>query len=429
MDELVTQAEAYESRPLYMIEIAKKRLLSSARLIGEIVKRKRAEQEKEKLEVQLRQTQKMEAVGALAGGIAHDLNNILTPMIIHTKIAMSSIAEVSPVRDNLQRVINAAHRAKDVVRQILTFSRQAPARTLPLKVTPIVREAVKLLRASLPTTVEIRQNIESTSYLTVADPTQIHQVLINLCTNAAHAMREKGGMLEVNLSDMELGAKNAVKYPDMKPGPYVRLSVSDTGTGMDRTVIDRIFDPFFTTKQKDEGTGMGLAVVHGIVKSCGGAITVDSEPENGTTFHVFFPRTETEAPQQILPAGSLPTGNERILFVDDNEIVVDAVRPLFESLGYEVVARMNGLETLEVFRSQPEKFDLVITDQTMPHMSGNELAQELIRIRPNIPIILCTGYSELITEEEAKTIGIREYVMKPFVMDDMARIIRKVLDE
>lgn len=395
----------------------------------DITGRERAEEEKERLGVQLRQAQKMEAIGTLAGGIAHDFNNILTPMIIHTEIALSDIDEESPVRDNLLRVSQAAYRAKEMVRLILTFSRQASAKPLPMKVAPVVREVLKLLRASLPTTIEIRQDIKSTSYLTMADPTQIHQVLINLCTNAEHAMREKGGMLEVSLADMEIGAKDAVKYPDMKPGPYLRLTVSDTGTGMDRTVIDRIFDPFFTTKQSGEGTGMGLAVVHGIVKSCGGAITVYSEPEKGTTFHVFFPRTETEAPQQILPAGPLPTGNERILFVDDNEVVVDAVRLLLESLGYKVVARMNGIEALEVFKAQPNEFDLVITDQTMPHMPGKELAQELIRIRPDIPIILCTGYSERITEEEAKAVGIREYVMKPFAMDDMARIIRKVLDE
>ena len=429
MDELVTQAKAYESRPQYMIEIAKRRLLSSARLIGETVKRNQAEQEKEKLEAQLRQTQKMEAVGALAGGIAHDFNNILTPMIIHTEIAMSSLDKESPVRDNLQRVSKAAHRAKDVVKQILTFSRQAPAKSFPMKVAPIVKEVLKLLRASLPTTIEIRQDIKSTSDLTVADPTQIHQVLINLCTNAEHAMREKGGVLKVSLEDIELGAEDAVKFPDIKPGPYLRLTVSDTGAGMDRTVADRIFDPFFTTKQRGEGTGMGLAVVHGIVTSCGGAITVDSEPEKGTAFHVIFPRTETEVPSQIRFVEPLPTGNERILFVDDDEFVVDAVRPLFEGLGYEVDARKNGLEALEVFREQPEKFDIVITDQTMPHMPGKVLAQELLRIRTDIPIILCTGYSDQITEEDAKAKGIREYVMKPFVMDDMARIIRKVLDK
>ncbi len=395
----------------------------------DISERKRVEEEKERLGAQLRQAQKMEAIGTLAGGIAHDFNNILTPMIIHTEIAMSNLAEESPVRDNLQRVSQAAHRAKEMVRLILTFSRQASAKPLPMKVAPVVREVLKLLRASLPTTIEIRQDIKSTSDLTVADPTHIHQVLINLCTNAAHAMREKGGVLEVRLADIDLGAKDAVKYPDMNPGPYLRLTVSDTGTGMDRTVTDRIFDPFFTTKQRGEGTGMGLAVVHGIVKSCGGTITVDSEPEKGTTFYVFFPRTETEVPQQIQTAGPIPTGNERILFVEDDELVVDAVRPLFESLGYKVVARMNGLEALEVFRPQPEKFDLVITDQTMPHMPGKVLAQELIRIRPDIPIILCTGYIDQITEEETKAMGIREYVMKPFVMDDMARVIRKVLDE
>jgi CheY-like chemotaxis protein len=263
----------------------------------------------------------------------------------------------------------------------------------------------------------------------MADPTQIHQVLINLCINAAHAMREGEGVLEVNLADMELGAEDAARFPDLKPGSYVRLTVSDTGHGMDRSVIERIFDPFFTTKQRGKGTGMGLAVVHGIVKSCGGAITVDSEPEKGSTFHVLFPSTKTEAPPQTRPAEPLPTGKERILLVDDEEVVVESLQMLLKRCGYEVVARMDGLGALEVFRAEPDKFDVVLTDQTMPHMAGKELAQELIRIRPDIPIILFTGFSEQITEEEARAIGIREYAMKPFVMYDMARTIRKVLDE
>ena len=398
-------------------------------IIRDITEQKWAQLEKKKLEAQLQQAQKMEAIGTLAGGIAHDFNNILTPMIIHTEIAMSNLAEESPVRENLLRVSQAAHRAKEVVSLILTFSRQASVKPLPMKLSPIVKEVLKLLRASLPTTIEIRQDIKSTSDLTVADPTQIHQVLINLCTNAEHAMRDKGGVLEVSLTDIELGAEDAVKFPYIKPGPYLKLTVSDTGAGMDRMVADRIFDPFFTTKQRGEGTGMGLAVVHGIVTSCGGAITVDSEPEKGTAFHIIFPRTETEAPTQIRPVEPLPTGNEQILLVDDDKVVVDAVRMLLESLGYKVVASKNGLEALEVFRPQPDEFDLVITDQTMPHMQGKELAQELIRIRPDIPIILCTGYSDQITEDVAKAIGIREYVMKPFVMDDMARIIRKVLNK
>ena len=398
-------------------------------IIRDITEQKWAQLEKKKLEAQLRQAQKMEAIGTLAGGIAHDFNNILTPMIIHTEIAISGLAEESPVRENLQRVSQAAYRAKEVVRLILTFSRQTSAKPMPMKLSPVIKEVLKLLRASLPTTIEIRQDIKSTSDLTVADPTQIHQVLINLCTNAEHAMREKGGVLEVSLTDIDIGARDAVKYPDMKPGPYLKLTVNDTGAGMDRSVADRIFDPFFTTKQRGEGTGMGLAVVHGIVTSCGGAITVDSEPEKGTSFHVFFPRIETEVPSEIQPAGPLPTGNERILFVDDDEVVVDAVQLLLDSLDYKVVARKDGLEALEVFRAQPDEFDLVITDQTMPHMQGKELAQELMRIRPDIPIILCTGYSDQITAEEAKAIGIREYVLKPFDMEDMARIIRKVLNK
>ncbi|MBE9582060.1 MAG: PAS domain S-box protein [Proteobacteria bacterium] len=383
--------------------------------------------DKKRLKSQLRQAQKLEAIGTLAGGIAHDFNNILTPIIVQTELALLNVEDDRDLRFNLDEVLKAGHRAKDLVKQILAFSRQTEQQRILLQLSPIVKEVLKLLRSSLPTTIEIRKDIKTDSGRVLADPTHIHQILMNLCTNAAHAMRKRGGVLEVSLADMELDGDAAAKHPDLKSGPYARLTVSDSGRGIDPEVVKRIFDPFFTTKDRSEGTGMGLAVVHGIVKNYGGAITVDSEPEKGTTFHVYFPRAEEEevAPG-VEPAAPPPTGNERILLVDDEKIVVDPLKLMLERLGYQVVARTNSIEALEAFRAEPDSFDLVITDQTMPNMTGKELAQELTRIRPDIPTVLCTGLSEQITEEEA--IDISEYVMKPVVTAEMAKTIRKALD-
>jgi PAS domain S-box-containing protein len=377
---------------------------------------------------QLLQVQKMEAIGALAGGIAHDFNNILTAIIGYTELAREEATEGSRVRANLQEVLKAGMRAKDLVQQILMFSRQSEQEQKPLQVDSIVKEGLKLLRASIPTTVEIRPNIQRECGTVLGDPTQIYQVLVNLCVNAAHAMREKGGVLEVSLMNVDFDAASA-QHPDLKPGPYVKLTVSDTGHGMERAVMQRIFDPYFTTKGPGEGTGMGLAVVHGAVKNHGGAITVDSEPGKGTTFHVYFPRMERGGAPEAEAAASVPTGSERILFVDDEKALVDMVKQMIESLGYKVAGRTSSIEALEAFRAQPDKFDLVITDQTMPNMTGETLAKELLRIRSDIPIILCTGYSELITKEKAKAMGIRQLIMKPVVRSELARIIRHVLDQ
>jgi PAS domain S-box-containing protein len=384
--------------------------------------------ERKRLEAQLLQARKMEAVGSLAGGIAHDFNNILMAIIGYTELAGEEAPEGSRVQAHLQQVLKAGMRAKDLVQQILMFSRQSEQEQKPLQVDSIVKEGLKLLRASIPTTVEIRPNIERECGTVLGDPTQIYQVLVNLCVNAAHAMREKGGVLGVSLMDVDIDAASA-QHPDLKSGPYMRLTVSDTGHGMERAVMERIFDPYFTTKGPGEGTGMGLAVVHGAVKSHGGAITVDSEPGKGTTFHVYFPRMERGGAPEAEVAASVPTGSERILFVDDEKALVDMVKQMLEFLGYKAAGRTSSIEALEAFRAQPDKFDLVITDQTMPNMTGETLAKELLRIRPDIPIILCTGYSELITEEKAKAMGIRELLMKPVVRAEMARIIRHVLDQ
>jgi PAS domain S-box-containing protein len=384
--------------------------------------------EKKRLESQLRQAQKLEAIGTLAGGIAHDFNNVLSAVIGYADLARADTAEGSLAQCNLGEVLTAANRAKDLVRQILTFSRQDEQELKPVKVSPIVKEALKFLRASTPSTIEIRQTIQSTNDIVLSDPTKIHQVLMNLGTNAAHAMFKNGGVLEVNLTDVDVDPSDLPHHPELTPGPYLKLTVSDTGEGMDRALLERIFDPYFTTKEKGKGTGLGLSVVLGIVKSHKGSIIAYSEPGNGTTFNVYLPRLEKSVTQVKETKEPLPGGDERILFVDDEESLVKMGKQMLERLGYEVITKTNGSEALEDFRSDPDHYDLVITDMTMPGLTGMELAKELMAIRPGISIILCTGFSHLITEEKAKAAGIQEFVMKPLVMADLARTCRKVLD-
>ncbi|MBE9547318.1 MAG: PAS domain S-box protein [Proteobacteria bacterium] len=394
----------------------------------DITDRKRAEEEKKKLEAQLQQAQKMESIGTLAGGIAHDFNNILAAIIGYTELVDLDVPEGSKTKYNLKEVLKAGRRAKDLVGQVLAFGRRSEQERKPVQISPIVKEALKLLRASIPTTIEIRQNIGADLGTILADPTQVHQVLMNLCTNAGHAMREKGGILEVGLANVEIDSDFAAEHPNIDPGFYLRLTVSDTGHGMTPEVMERVFDPYFSTKEKDMGTGLGLAVVHGLVIGHGGAITVQSEPGKGSTFHVYLPIIDREEmPEADTTEESLPRGDERILFVDDEQVLVDVGKEMLEHLGYEVVTRTSSIEALELFREQPDGFNLVITDMTMPNMRGDNLAEELLDIRPDIPIILCTGFSEHISEEKAKEIGIREFVMKPLVMRDLANIIRKEL--
>jgi len=394
----------------------------------DITEWKQTQEEKKKLEFQLRQSHKMEAIGTLAGGIAHDFNNILAAMIGYTELAQLDVPEYSQTHDNLEAVCKAGMRAKDMVQQILTFSRQNDERKTPVRIGSIINEVLKLLRASLPATIEIRQNIQTESDTILGDPTQIHQVLVNLCANAEYAMREHGGVLEVSLMEYPLDAGDRARNFDLKPGPHLRLSLSDTGCGMDASIVGRIFDPYFTTKQSNQGTGMGLAVVHGIVKSHGGSIGVASTPGQGTTFDIFFPRIEAKQAREVEAIELTCRGTERILFVDDEMALVDIGKQMLERLGYDVVTRTSSIEALEAFRAQPDRFDIVITDQTMPNMTGAELAQELLYIRPDIPVILCTGYSYMISEDEARANGIRDYVMKPIVLNDMAKVIRKALD-
>ena len=397
--------------------------------LRDITERKLAEGEKKKLEAQLQQVQKMESIGTLAGGIAHDFNNILGIIVGNTELAMDDVPEWNPARHNLEEIRTAGMRARDVVKQILAFSRQRPQKKKPVRISPIIKESLKLLRSSIPTTIEIHQNISSESDIVRADPTQINQVLINLCTNAAHAMGEKAGVLEVSLEDIELDEDSAIHYHDLSSGKYVRLTVSDTGHGIEPKILERIFDPYFTTKGVGEGSGMGLSVVHGIVKSHGGYISADSELGKGTTFQVFFPYIESKPEPEIEITVEIPRGKERILFVEDEKAMVDAIQPMIERLGYKVTARTSSIEALEAFRTNPDRFDLVITDFTMPNMTGMELAKELLKLRSDIPIILCTGYSEHINEDKAKGSGVRAFLMKPVVLSEIANTIRKVLDD
>jgi len=389
---------------------------------------KKREEEKHLLEEHLRYTKKMEAIGTLAGGIAHDFNNILAAIIGYTELASLNASKSDSLKRDLDEILKASNRAKDLTKQILLFSRQTEQEQKPIKIELIVKEVLKMMRASLPTTIEIRQKIKTGLAPILSDSTEIHRVLMNFCTNAAHAMQKKGGVLQVTLTDMEIDKKTVVQNLDLNPGQYQILTISDTGHGMDSSVIERIFDPFFTTKKHGEGTGMGLAVTHGIVKSCGGAITVSSEVGKGTTFKVFFPVIESEITMESEHYEPVPHGKERILFVDDEAALVEAGRQLLESLGYKVIAKTNGIEALQTFKEQPSNFDVVITDMIMPKMTGKDLSKEILAIRPDIPIIICTGFSEVISEKKAKAIGIREFIMKPILRRDMAKIIRVVLD-
>lgn len=397
----------------------------------DITERKREAEAQKRLESQLLQVQKMEALGTLAGGIAHDFNNIIGIIQGFTQLAVLKIPEETPGRSHLEDVLEASERAGDLVRQILAFSRRSEPSCRPTQFCLIAKEALKLLRASIPSTIEIRQNIASTG-MVLADPTHIHQVLMNLCTNSAHAMQEQGGVMDVGLVDFEVSVEFASRYPDLIPGPYLKLTVSDTGTGIDAKLVGRIFEPYFTTKASGKGTGLGLSVVHGIVKSYGGTITVYSEPGKGSTFHLFFPQFDNEAGgvKRAETGYSMPTptGTEHILFLDDEEQLCKFGRVALEHLGYKVTIRTCSVEALELLRAQPEKFDLLITDQTMPQMTGIDLARKVLGFRADLPIILCTGFSGLLTREKIRAIGIRELIMKPFVVRELAGAIRRALD-
>jgi signal transduction histidine kinase/sensor domain CHASE-containing protein/ActR/RegA family two-component response regulator len=399
-------------------------------IVRNITGQKQAERAKKSLEIRLRQSHKMESIGTLSGGIAHDFNNILSPIIGYTEMTMADLPEGSMGRENMQEVLKAADRAKTLVQQILAFSRQSKPELKPLIIQPIIKEALKLLRSSIPSTIQFIQKIDNDCGPVMADPTQVHQIIMNLCTNASHAMQENGGTLEVKLTEVDMSTDEMIEKMKLRPGRYVRLTVSDTGCGIKPDVLERVFDPYFTTKASGKGTGMGLSVVHGIVKTHGGDIRVYSEPGQGATFHVYLPLIDTPSAGKTekMVCEPIPGGKEHILLVDDEAQVVHMLRQILENIGYRITIRTCSREALEAFRARSDDFDLVVTDMTMPNMNGDKLAQELIRIRPDIPIILCTGFSETLTEEKVKAMGIRAYLMKPVVTRQIATTIRKVLD-
>ena len=385
--------------------------------------------EQKKLEKQLGQAQKMEAIGTLAGGIAHDFNNILAAILGYSELAQMESQAGSAAEGYLKQVMQAGLRAKELVKQILAFSRNAEIAKVPVQVASIVKEALKLLRSSLPTTITIEQDIDVESGLIFADPTQIHQIMMNVCTNAYHAMEQSGGILSVALKRTVLRSEDLESQPNTQPGDFITLSIGDTGPGIDPDMQGKIFDPFFTTKETGKGTGMGLAIVHGIVKSCGGAISCNSQLGKGTVFKISLPVLHEYSLPELPAQDENAVGTERILFVDDEKMLADMSKIMLERLGYSITVSTSSPEALAVFKKQPDAFDLVITDQTMPVMTGIDLARKMLRIRPNLPIILCTGYSTTVSAEEARAVGVRGFVMKPLVTSDIGGTIRKVLEK
>jgi len=396
----------------------------------DISRREQADSARRKLQGQLIQAQKMESIGTLAGGIAHDFNNILTPIFGYLELAMLETGKNSKLANHLTQVLRAAERAKEMVQQILAFSRSESEEISPLKADIIIKEALKLLRASIPTTIEIRENIDRHCGPVLANPSQVHQIVMNLCTNAYHAMRTTGGILGISLRPVEISTKDSIKNINLKPGPYLHLEVSDTGHGIAPEVLGRIFEPYFTTKQTGEGTGMGLSVVHGIVTGIGGHINVYSEQEKGTNVHVYLPVIAGEAfHSDDLVKGPVPTGTEKIMLVDDERTVKNVMKSMLINLGYSVEAFIDPREALTSFNARPNEFDLVITDMTMPQMTGDKLAQEIMTVRPDMPVILCSGFSDLINEESARALGIKGYITKPVTVQSFATIVRKTLDD
>ncbi len=383
--------------------------------------------EQSQLELRLRQSHKMESVGTIAGGIAHDFNNILGAIIGYAQLAKYSVPENSMAAEDIENIIIASGRAKDLVTHILGFSRASEQVRQPVQLHFLVNEVLKLIRASLPSTIEIKKNIALKNTSIMADSTEMHQVVMNLCTNAFHAMEVDCGILEVNLEPVEIHQTDFSTFPELKPGAYVKLCVNDTGYGISPDVIERIFDPYFTTKEKGSGTGLGLSVVHGIIKSHGGGIHVQSTVGSGTSVTILFPRLEV-SPQIIENEHSpLTTGTEKILFVDDEPSLVYVEKIMLQKLGYHVISAPSGIEAYEIFSMRPDFFDIIITDMTMPGMTGLELTEKIQELRPETPVILCTGYNNKITDENAREKGISRVLLKPVEIRDLSIAIRELL--
>jgi nitrogen-specific signal transduction histidine kinase/ActR/RegA family two-component response regulator len=390
---------------------------------------KRMQEEKLHLETQLRQALKMEAIGTLAGGIAHDFNNILAAILGYAEIALEDCRDQAALAGYLEEILKASHRAKDLTQQILTFSRQAEIAPKPVRLSSVVREAIKLLRASIPATISIRGELHSDATV-MADPTQLHQVVMNLATNAAHAMEKNGGILTITLDDVKLDARKETIDGLGGTGWFLQLTVADTGQGIDKALQERIFDPYFTTKRKGKGTGMGLSVVHGIVKNCGGDIRVESAPGQGAVFRVYLPaqKTAIPSPEKVPVTTTVGGHQETILVVDDEPQIAHVMQLMLESLGYRVTAYTSSRDALQDFGDAPQAFDMVITDMTMPELTGEELARAILQKRPDIPVILCTGFNEHMNEERARRLGIRRLIYKPIVRNALADVVRNALD-
>jgi PAS domain S-box-containing protein len=400
-------------------------------ILRDLSRQKAQEAERSTIHAQLRQSQKMEAIGTLAGGIAHDFNNILGVMTGYTELALSKIKDKESPREEMSEVLVACLRAKQLIMQILTFSRSTQEERRPMQVSTIAKEVVKLLRASLPTFIEIREDI-SLNRAIMGDPIEIHQLIMNLATNAGQAMRIDGGVLKISLRQASPKALQHPAFRALKPGDYLELEVADSGPGIDPGIQERVFEPFFTTKEPGEGTGMGLAVVHGIVKGHFGAIRLESRPGEGASFTVLLPLLE-EVPELFSESAGdhapISEGRGVILFVDDEEHLAHIGKRHLESLGYEVIAMSSPSRALEVFLKNPDEFDAVVTDQTMPMLTGMQLAKKVMQEKPGLPVVLCTGYSELISPEQAKVEGINQFVMKPYAKADLALAVQNALAE
>jgi PAS domain S-box-containing protein len=397
-------------------------------IVLDITERKRVEEEKERLQSQLQQSQKMEAIGTLAGGIAHDFNNILAIILGNAELAADDVPDGNPATENLEEIRLASIRAKDMVQQLLSFSRKTDEESKPLEMVPVIKESMKMLRSAIPTSVEFRQYLSDDPCDIMGDVAQLNQILMNLFTNAAHAM-PKGGLIEMTLKKVRLMEEKSCFDWILSPGDYVNLNVRDTGGGIDPAIMDRIFEPYYTTKEIGKGTGMGLSVVHGIVKRHGGGIRVESALGKGTLFEIYFPALEKMAVEEKEPNGGIKGGSERILFVDDEESMVSLNRQRLERLGYQVKTTTKPVEALEWFKADPDQFDVIITDLTMPQMAGDRLAAEILKIRSHMPVIICSGYSERMSAKKADALGVRKYIEKPVSARNLATALREVLDE